>query len=76
MHAIEEKYADFVDESVVNLSLESPHYRRQAVKRETRISLTIRHVIKSSKLKIKLYSVSLDFILGINIDLYYSKKKN
>lgn len=54
MHGIEEKEEDCIDESVVNLGKDDPLYSKKHMKRGTRVSLTIRHVIKSTKVKIKL----------------------
>lgn len=54
MHGIEEKEEDCIDESVVNLSRDHSLYCKKNLKRGTRVSLTIRHVIKSTKIKIKL----------------------
>ncbi|XP_063381562.1 alpha-ketoglutarate-dependent dioxygenase alkB homolog 6 [Cydia fagiglandana] len=55
LHCIEEVYEDSLDDSVVNLGLCSDKYvKGSAVKRETRISLTIRHVPKTSAFKINI----------------------
>lgn len=53
-HGIEEREEDSIGESVVNLSKDDPLYGSEHLKRGTRISLTIRHVIKSTKIKIRL----------------------
>jgi alkylated DNA repair protein alkB family protein 6 len=52
LHGIDEKYEDILDNSIFNVP--SNYQMNQSLKRETRVSLTIRHVQKVSKLKIKL----------------------
>lgn len=52
LHGIDEKYEDILDNSILNVP--SNYQMNQSLKRETRVSLTIRHVQKVSKLKIKL----------------------
>ena len=54
MHGIEEKSADDIDETLVNLKAGNPFYGKKDLKRGTRVSLTIRHVIKTAKIKIRL----------------------
>lgn len=53
LHGIEEKGEDMVDGSICNLSADSV-WKNQLVKRDTRVSLTIRHVLKISKIKMTL----------------------
>ncbi|XP_055693427.1 alpha-ketoglutarate-dependent dioxygenase alkB homolog 6 [Lutzomyia longipalpis] len=55
MHSIEELLEDRIDEAVMNLSLCEKSYSPGTIlARSRRISLTIRHVPKTSKMKIKL----------------------
>ncbi|XP_055705725.1 alpha-ketoglutarate-dependent dioxygenase alkB homolog 6 [Phlebotomus papatasi] len=55
MHSIEERLEDVIDDRVMNLSLcENTHEPGTVLTRNRRISLTIRHVPKTSKMKIKL----------------------
>ncbi|XP_061713873.1 alpha-ketoglutarate-dependent dioxygenase alkB homolog 6 [Cydia pomonella] len=55
LHCIEEVYEDTLDDSVINLGLCSDRYGKGSkVKRDTRISLTIRHVPKTSAFKINI----------------------
>lgn len=55
LHCIEEVKHDVLDDSVVNLDLCSDGYvRGSTISRETRISLTIRHVPKTSSFKINI----------------------
>lgn len=53
MHGIEEKSEDEINESLLNVTKSHPLYG-QKLKREVRVSLTIRHVPKISKFKIQL----------------------
>ena len=53
MHGILEKEEDTIDETIVNLN-KSSSLMGSSVPRKTRISLTIRHVIKTKKIQIKL----------------------
>lgn len=53
LHSIEEVKEDQIDEKIVNLT-EEERMGRKVMVRDTRISLTIRHVPKTSKLKIRL----------------------
>ena len=53
MHGILEKVEDTIDETIVNLN-KSSSLMGSSVPRKTRISLTIRHVIKTKKIQIKL----------------------
>jgi len=52
LHGIDEKYEDIVDNSILNVP--SNYQMNQSLKRGIRVSLTIRHVQKISKIKIKL----------------------
>jgi len=52
LHGIQEVKEDQMDESIFNLAEEEKE--RGVMARDTRISLTIRHVPKTSKLKIRL----------------------
>jgi len=52
LHGIQEVKEDQLDSSIVNLTEEEKEQRVMA--RNTRVSLTIRHVPKTSKLKIRL----------------------
>ena len=54
LHGIDEKYEDIIDNSLVNLSAADINKMSSPVKRETRVSLTIRHVLKTTKIKIKI----------------------
>ncbi|XP_059622612.1 alpha-ketoglutarate-dependent dioxygenase alkB homolog 6 [Phlebotomus argentipes] len=55
LHSIDEYFEDKIDERVTNLSLcETTHESGTVLTRSRRISLTIRHVPKTSKMKIKL----------------------
>lgn len=55
-HSIEEKEADIIDDNIKNLTLCSGKYEKnQSLYRDTRISLTIRHVPQTTKFKIKLF---------------------
>lgn len=55
-HSIEEKDSDAVDIKIANLELCSGNYAiNETLKRDTRISLTIRHVPQATKFKIKLF---------------------
>lgn len=54
LHAISKKNTDVISNSIKNLKLCSNNYKEgQVLKRTTRLSLTIRHVPKTSKLKLK-----------------------
>jgi alkylated DNA repair protein alkB family protein 6 len=53
MHGILEKEKDILDETVANLN-KTTSLVGSTVLRTTRISLTIRHVMKTKKIKIKL----------------------
>ena len=52
LHGIQEVNEDQMDKSIFNLAEEEKE--RGVMARDTRISLTIRHVPKTSKLKIRL----------------------
>lgn len=52
LHGIDERDEDFMDSSMLNI--DGNHLVNQCLKRGTRVSLTIRHVQKISKIKIKL----------------------
>ena len=52
LHGIQEVKEDQMDSSIVNLTEEE--MEKGAMARDTRVSLTIRHVPKTSKLKIRL----------------------
>merc|ERR1712055_1137931 len=52
LHGIQEVKEDMMDSSIVNLTVEEKE--RGVMVRDTRVSLTIRHVPKTSKLKIRL----------------------
>lgn len=53
LHSIEEIYEDILDDQVINLSLCSGKYAKgTTLKRDTRISLTIRHVPKTTSFKL------------------------
>lgn len=55
LHAISEIDEDVISENVANLQHCSHSYKLgDKIKRETRVSLTIRHVPKTSKMKLKL----------------------
>lgn len=55
LHGIEEIYEDILDASVVNLHMCSNKYVKESkIKRETRVSLTIRHVPKTTSFKINI----------------------
>lgn len=55
LHAIAEIDEDVISENVANLQHCSQDYKlSDKIKRETRVSLTIRHVPKTSKMKLKL----------------------
>ena len=55
LHSIEERKGDVIDEKVLNLSNCGENYKLgDQLPRDRRISLTIRHVPKTSKMKIKL----------------------
>ncbi|XP_047990509.1 alpha-ketoglutarate-dependent dioxygenase alkB homolog 6 [Leguminivora glycinivorella] len=55
LHCIEEVYEETLDDSVINLQQCSDRYvNGSTIKRETRISLTIRHVPKTSSFKINI----------------------
>lgn len=55
LHAISEIDEDVMSENVANLQHCSYSYKLgEKIKRETRVSLTIRHVPKTSKMKLKL----------------------
>lgn len=55
LHAISEIDEDVINENVANLQHCSHSYKLgDKIKRETRVSLTIRHVPKTSKMKLKL----------------------
>lgn len=55
LHAISEIDEDVISENVANLQHCSYSYKLgDKIKRETRVSLTIRHVPKTSKMKLKL----------------------
>ena len=54
LHSIEEREKDVISSSIKNLDLCSEKFtERQVINRTTRLSLTIRHVPKTSKLKLK-----------------------
>ena len=53
LHGIDEKLEDVVDELMLNVNHKNDQLK-QSLKRNTRVSLTIRHVLKISKIKIKL----------------------
>ena len=55
LHGIQEVKEDQMDESIFNLAEEEKE--RGVMARDTRISLTIRHVPKTSKLKIRLWKI-------------------
>ncbi|XP_057377968.1 alpha-ketoglutarate-dependent dioxygenase alkB homolog 6-like isoform X2 [Daphnia carinata] len=52
LHGIDEKDEDFIDNSMLNT--QNNDFINQSLKRDTRVSLTIRHVQKISKITIKL----------------------
>ncbi len=52
LHGIDEKFEDIIDGSMLNIH--NNDLMNQSFKRETRVSLTIRHVLKLSKIKIRL----------------------
>ena len=52
LHGIQEVKEDKMDRSLINLTEEEKE--RGVMARDTRVSLTIRHVPKTSKLKIRL----------------------
>ncbi|KAJ8716881.1 hypothetical protein PYW07_003508 [Mythimna separata] len=53
LHCIEEVKEDFLDASIVNINMCSDEYvRHKTVPRKTRVSLTIRHVPKTTSFKI------------------------
>lgn len=55
LHSIEEKKEDIIDESIKNLNMCSVNYNiGSTVARDTRISLTIRHVPKTTTFKINI----------------------
>ena len=54
LHGIEEKDEDYLDEQVANLSNVDVSATTQPIKRGTRVSLTIRHVLKTTNMKINL----------------------
>lgn len=55
LHAIDELTEDIIDESILNLNQCCDNYTvGEKVSREKRISLTIRHVPKTTKMKLKL----------------------
>lgn len=55
LHAISDVDEDVISENVANLQHCSHSYKLgDKIKRETRVSLTIRHVPKTSKMKLKL----------------------
>lgn len=55
LHSIDEAYADSVTSDIANLNFCSRVYvPGDVIERQTRISLTIRHVPKTSKIKIKI----------------------
>lgn len=54
LHGIDEKEEDLLNDSTLNCNKEHPS--NQSIKRGTRVSLTIRHVLKVSKLKLKIGS--------------------
>lgn len=54
LHSIAEQTEDLITPSITNLEMcENVHEKNRMLKRDTRISLTIRHVPKTSKLKLK-----------------------
>ncbi|XP_004927141.1 alpha-ketoglutarate-dependent dioxygenase alkB homolog 6 [Bombyx mori] len=58
LHSIEELNEDVIDDSIVNLNMCSDKYvRGETYKRCTRISLTIRHVPKTTSFKINIGSI-------------------
>lgn len=67
LHGIDNVESDTIDENIANYHQCSESYQiGQVIKRGTRISLTIRHVPKTSKIKIKMYT-NLSFQNSINI---------
>ncbi|EAA06093.3 AGAP003866-PA [Anopheles gambiae str. PEST] len=55
LHSISEREEDTIDARVANLSLVSNAHAGDVLRRDKRISLTIRHVPKTSKMKIKIF---------------------
>ncbi|XP_310425.4 alpha-ketoglutarate-dependent dioxygenase alkB homolog 6 [Anopheles gambiae] len=55
LHSIAEREEDTIDARVANLSLVSNAHAGDVLRRDKRISLTIRHVPKTSKMKIKIF---------------------
>ncbi|XP_040151596.1 alpha-ketoglutarate-dependent dioxygenase alkB homolog 6 [Anopheles arabiensis] len=55
LHSIAEREEDTIDARVANLSLVSNAHAGDVLRRDKRISLTIRHVPKASKMKIKIF---------------------
>lgn len=53
-HSIEEKVEDKLDHSVSNIN-KTKFNIGDVLKRDTRISLTIRHVLKTSKIKLNIF---------------------
>lgn len=55
LHSIEEVTEDFLDDSIINLNMCSNKYLKgSTVNRDTRISMTIRHVPKTTSFKINI----------------------
>uniref|UniRef100_A0A182WUZ3 Fe2OG dioxygenase domain-containing protein n=1 Tax=Anopheles quadriannulatus TaxID=34691 RepID=A0A182WUZ3_ANOQN len=55
LHSIAEREEDTIDARVANLSMISNAHAGDVLRRDKRISLTIRHVPKTSKMKIKIF---------------------
>lgn len=55
LHSIAEINSDTIDDGIANLSSEDSIKRGDVLSRTKRISLTIRHVPKTSKMKIKIF---------------------
>lgn len=54
LHGIQERNEDVLNDNILNLDHLTTQTGKQPVVRGTRISLTIRHVLKVSKFKIRL----------------------
>lgn len=55
LHSIEEVKEDLLDDSIVNLNMCSEKYvKNTTISRDTRISLTIRHVPKTTRFKLNI----------------------